>query len=219
MSDISDYLATRRKWAAKGTKGVYGKVSVGLGIVLAAAIWFFPEWFQQYATDRMIRLLSVLIPFAALGAVFVVRWLASPYFAYKELRLQIKGKPRQEILTKITDEFHRVQIPGDPNYDWIGLLIKHSSDFGDWRDLDWVCRKLSEQHSDPFHFFSVKYTPKSFGKEKRFKFINDARTAYFGGHPIFTDDDARNYMDAGWADQNKLVTTKERTLRSLFSEN
>jgi hypothetical protein len=174
---------------------------------------------QGNVPERMSRFVNALIPLLAGGSVFLVRWLLSPYFVHKELKRQIKGKPRQEILSKITDEFHRVQIPGDPRYDWIGLLVKYSCDFGDWQDLDWVCCKLSEQHSDPFYFFSVKYTPKSFGKEKRFKFINDARTAYFGGHPIFTGDDAKNYMEAVWADENKLVTTKERTLKSLFVEN
>lgn len=185
---------------------------------MAVVIWFWPVWFGEHVPERMSRFVTALLPIGAGLAVFVVRWFLSPFFVYRELKNQLKGKPRQEILSKITDEFHRVQIPGDPNYDWIGLLVKYSSDFGDWRDLDWVCRKLSEQHSDPFFFFSVKYTPKSFGKEKRFKFINDARTAYFGGHPIFTDGDARNYMEAVWAEENKLVTTKERTLKSLFFE-
>lgn len=156
------------------------------------------------------------LPKNIIAAVLIGYVLVAAFYAWREEHKKAKGKPRQEILTKITDEFHRVQIPGDPNYDWIGLLVKHSSDFGDWRDLDWVCGKLSEQHSDPFFFFSVKYTPKSFGEKKRFKFINDARTAHFDGHPIFTDKHAVDYMEVVWADQNKLATTKERTLRSIF---
>jgi hypothetical protein len=214
MSDFSDYLADRRKWAAAGVKGVYGKASAAVGIILAGAIWFNPQWFAAYVPERVSRALTVLIPFAALGSVFLFRWIVSPFFVYKGVKAQLKGKPTREIARKIIEE---VKIGGgsgpfstmyrDP---MIVRMIGASEDFGDEGDVEAVCAELAKGgHEDPFEGFEIYYGQGSF-KGKRLEFLRDAR---FSSFTINDDRDAINFLQMGWAENHGL---KEVSADEIF---
>lgn len=204
MSEFSDYLAARWKWTSAGIKGVYGKASVGVGVILATAIWFNPQWFAQYVPERMSRVVTVLVPFAAVGSVFVFRWIMSPFFVYKETKAQVKGKPRRDIARRIIEE---VKVGGSGPFStmyrdpMIVRLIRASEDFGDESDVEAVCAELAKGgHEDPFESFEIYYGPGSF-KGKRLKFLQDAR---FSSVSISHEGDALNFLQSGWAENHGL---------------
>src|SRR5437763_1487576 len=115
---------------------------------------FFQIWYAiRYQTWPPV-MSWVVLGFSLLVAVF---------FVWREEHQKAKGKPRQEILQNITDKFYRQKNSGQLHIGWLGLIIEHSSDFSDYKDLDWLCSKLSDQHhGNPFETFLLLYSPKSF---------------------------------------------------------
>ncbi len=89
MRNFLTYLSERRKWASKGTGGVCGWVSLIVGATLAILIWFFPQWFHDHTSDRMIAFVLIMVPLLAGVSVFLVRWFVSPYPTYMQLRREL----------------------------------------------------------------------------------------------------------------------------------
>jgi hypothetical protein len=140
------------------------------------------------------------------------------FLAWRDEHKKAKGRPRRALAITIADEFCRVKGPGEPQFGWIPLLIHHSQDFGDHRDLDWVCRELEQRgHGNPFDYFLLQYTRRSFTTKKRFKFVNDARIERAGSDRIISDMDASNYISSVWAEQNRLKERPEMRQRIVVS--
>jgi hypothetical protein len=82
------FYQKRIKWAAKGTSGVISLVSLAVGALLALLVWFMPEWTKQHISDRMNTVALGLIPLAAGATLFMVRWILSAYFVFKDTECQ-----------------------------------------------------------------------------------------------------------------------------------
>jgi hypothetical protein len=182
-----------------------------------------PEWFSDFVwflysvVRRWINLIGcaafafaqIFYPRITGGRQFPVSswWLLGAcllfacFQAWREEHAKVRSRDTRAILTDIVDLIQRGKAYGEIRYDWMGALIKHSSDFEDERAVVWVCRELAKQHRDPFARLLLKYSESSL-KGKRLKFIRDARVA---DRQIINDEDAVNYAYSVWADKNGLV--------------
>jgi hypothetical protein len=96
--------------------------------------------------------------------------------AWREEHRNLVCKNRRKVLTEIVDEHKRVKAKGERDVDLFGLLISHCDDFGNERDVKYICKCLSETHYDPFDSLRMRYGKRSM-KGKLLKFIQDARSS------------------------------------------
>jgi hypothetical protein len=156
IRETAAFLAARFAWAKRGVWGLIELLAVLLGSALSITAWVNPSWTRAHVSDRAGGFLLGAVPLLVGASVFVVRWVLSSFFVFRDLRVKLEATSSQQQIEMEKLFFRCVRYQKELsealNYHPLWVLQAAGADrLSTTEDLVWLCDELVKWgHPHPF---------------------------------------------------------------------